>query len=245
MFCTPFILEAAGMNIFRTLMRYARRYLFIENSFADNTTPSKSDNMNHLNDGCLFLEQIMNISFKTFSDECFFTINNKNDITELIINKNHPASCSFSFQDKSHPLFFLLATWVKLNCYNTSKIALDSLNCAKSLWERELFLINSHELDFCYDVLPTYILFDVRYINGKPQLIINNKHIFYTNFLTSCDCDIYLEFVHAVMAWAIAECNALSQRNLHKMINARIMLNNFLYDFIDDALEDLETNNEK
>ncbi|MCX9063941.1 hypothetical protein NLN94_23965, partial [Citrobacter portucalensis] len=61
----------------------------------------------------------------------------------------------------------------------------------------------------------------------------------------SCDCDIYLEFVHAVMAWAIAECNTLSQRNLHKMINARIMLNNFLYDFIDDALEDLEINNAK
>lgn len=47
------------------------------------------------------------------------------------------------------------------------------------------------------------------------------------------------------MAWCIAESKILSQVNLKKMINAREMLNTFLYTLVDDSLDKLEVNNAK
>lgn len=235
------------MTIFRNLKLFLHRFFLNDNDFIDEQASTVSNNIkkNFEIAKPIGINRDVNL-IVTFEDVPYFFIAIYSGAdSHLILNGHHPVYSALSLNDEKHPLLYFLTTWVKLGVTNNSKQCNDLMSVAKKIWENELDKLHIYQLNYEFKCLPSFTLFESGYVNGEVRLIINRNHIFYIHYISCCNDILKNEFLLVLMAWCIAESKILSQVNLKKMINAREMLNTFLYTLVDDSLDKLEVNNAK
>lgn len=230
------------MTIVRNLKRFFHRFFLNDNDFIDEQDFIVSNNIKKNPEivKSIGINRDVNLNV-TFDDVPYFFVATYSDAdSHLILNGHHPVYLALSLNDENHPLLYFLTTWVKLGVANNSKHCNDLMSVAKKIWENELYNIHTYQLTYEFQCLPCFTLFESGYVNGEVTLIINRNHIFYIHYISCCNDILKNEFLLVLMAWCIAESKILSQVNLKKMINARVMLNTFLYTLVDDSLDKLE-----